>query len=996
MKGLFVIIFFCCRLSGYAQIAGQFLNFNSNNGLSQNSVHAIYRDHDGLVWLGTQDGLNSFDGKNFTIYKPQANDSTSLSDQFVLSIREDNDGFLWVGTRYGLNKLDKRTGKFTRFFISESEKSSFQSSYTDVVPTTKRSILFSWNQKLYMMNTRSNKISSLQYSGGRNYAFADDSLAIWYFNPEKGIFKVAGNNAGLPQKIGDTFTGHFSLGQVIATGNGKDLLAFGTHKSKVFIFNKKTFHWLPEIQLNSKINCLYFNINDSLFAGTDDGIYVIEGGKIVQYITNRKHESNSLPPGAILSVFQDSHNNLWAGTSSSGFVLYSQNFRNTQIIKPGLVNSNINAVAEDDVDIWLGTLNGLFRYNKQLGKAVAVQSSLSGKNITALTIDANNNIWLGINQEGLWKTDKSGNLLQKFTTGNSVLKTMQVLHLTADKEGRVFISTENGFYIFSDEAIVPAGLYEVPISEADGRRTGHYILHSYCDKDKNIWLSTNSRVIVFDKNLKLIKSIASSSDTNPIKRTLITGITQDHLGTMWIGTISKGIYSLNQRGQLTNYNTGYGLGSDVISSVETDNRGRIWATTSDGLYVFDTTYKQFFRLTQFYGVPSATFSSGSLYRSSTGKIYACSSAGLLIFNADSITLYNQSVSAKITDIKINGISIEKMSRPFLIKAYNKIISFQLGISEVFQLGNVIYQYRLTGVDKEWQTLPSGSNSISYNNLPYSKLNMQVRAASSLTALQSAPVESFIIENTAPFWQTTWFMFLCLTGILGAALFILQRYNSRKYLKQQQWIKSQEQLRSERERIAQDLHDNIGAYAAALITGFSRLESSQHEEKVHRQLGDLKDYASSILTNLRETIWVLHQPSLTIEAFAERFQNYVFKISKQYPGIDISIEQNISDNRRLAPRAALNIFRILQEALHNVFKHADASKVEVIFYCDTYLKVSVQDNGKGIMQNKQEDSFGLKNMQARADDIGFLLAIYSISGEGTHIELKENTANAASV
>ena len=112
-----------------AQDQQRFLVYDVKNGLSQNSVHAITRDKDGLVWIGTQDGLNSFDGSQFTSYKHNAEDSTSISDQFVLAIKEDAIGNLWVGTRNGLNYFNKRTKKFKRIYIEKIEQHLFQSHY---------------------------------------------------------------------------------------------------------------------------------------------------------------------------------------------------------------------------------------------------------------------------------------------------------------------------------------------------------------------------------------------------------------------------------------------------------------------------------------------------------------------------------------------------------------------------------------------------------------------------------------------------------------------------------------------------------------------------------------------------------------------------------------------------------------------------------------------------------------------------------------------------
>ena len=142
MKYLFLFTFFICSAAVLnAQSNYRFIAYNVSNGLSQNSVHCIYQDSDGKLWLGTQDGLNSFDGRNFKHYKYNAADSTTISDQFVLSIIEDAQGFLWVGTRSGLNRFNKRTGKFERIYLNANEQNIIGGTYGLLTASTHKEIL---------------------------------------------------------------------------------------------------------------------------------------------------------------------------------------------------------------------------------------------------------------------------------------------------------------------------------------------------------------------------------------------------------------------------------------------------------------------------------------------------------------------------------------------------------------------------------------------------------------------------------------------------------------------------------------------------------------------------------------------------------------------------------------------------------------------------------------------------------------------------------------
>lgn len=161
---LFLAAFSLYSPIGFAQLQTRFLNYGVKDGLSQNSVHAIFRDNEGLVWIGTQDGLNSFDGKNFTIYRHSETDSTTISDQFVLKIDQSADGTIWVGTRNGLNAFNKRTQKFRRYYLFPEEKHQFQSSYNDFKILDDGSILIQ-RDGLFILHDKTAKSRKISGSG---------------------------------------------------------------------------------------------------------------------------------------------------------------------------------------------------------------------------------------------------------------------------------------------------------------------------------------------------------------------------------------------------------------------------------------------------------------------------------------------------------------------------------------------------------------------------------------------------------------------------------------------------------------------------------------------------------------------------------------------------------------------------------------------------------------------------------------------------------------
>jgi signal transduction histidine kinase len=186
--------------------------------------------------------------------------------------------------------------------------------------------------------------------------------------------------------------------------------------------------------------------------------------------------------------------------------------------------------------------------------------------------------------------------------------------------------------------------------------------------------------------------------------------------------------------------------------------------------------------------------------------------------------------------------------------------------------------------------------------------------------------------------------------------------------------------NERRRIAADLHDNLGAHASVILSNAEELKNLSSSEK--EILDNLKLNASEIMTNLRDTIWALSKERITVTGISDRIKNYIQKLQPAFPSKQIRVKEAIQENHLLSPSLALNMFRIVQEAMHNSLKHSQADKIEISVESNHTVKIIVADNGKGFSGLGKQTGHGLQNMKTRAAEANLDLSIENNQPSGS--------------
>jgi len=265
-------------------------------------------------------------------------------------------------------------------------------------------------------------------------------------------------------------------------------------------------------------------------------------------------------------------------------------------------------------------------------------------------------------------------------------------------------------------------------------------------------------------------------------------------------------------------------------------------------------------------------------------------------------------------------------------------------------------------------------------------------------------ENTIIQQRFDLVQKTYWMYGIVALLLfGGMLWYINYKNNQRKQEQKMALALLEEKRIaekailvaqelERKRIAADLHDNLGAYAAAIssnVDHITMLDSNAGSNKVYEEL---KANSQAIVSQLNDTIWVLTKEVLALTAISDRLKVFILRLQNSYPNVQIDVKENIQTDRLLPPMQAFHLFKILQEAIINALKHSNGDSVTITIESDIDWKITIEDNGKGLpgKPNPTSGGNGLYNMKNRAKAAGWNIDWQSSSSGGTKVTIAATT------
>ena len=936
----------------------------TENGLPQNTVHAIAQTADGYIWIGTEEGLARFDGVKFTVFDKQ--NTPAIESNYIRSLLADRQGGLWIGTAQGLVRM--ANGKFTLFtrddgLPSETIQAVYEDRESNIWVATANGLGLLKTGGLTTFTAKERLIS-----GSIQALLEDSSGALWIATPY-GVGRLKDGkftNYTVRDGLGST-----SVRAIQEDKNGR--IWFGSLGGLTsFDGNRFTTYTTRDGLPNDRVISLQAERDGDLLIGTARGLCRFSNGRFSVF-----NAGEALATNTILSLLEDLEGNVWIGTESGGINLLKDTKFTTYTLRNGLSNDLVKSIYEDhEANIWIGTDGGglnVLRNGKLL--AYTTRDGVSSNVVLSLAGDNAGNLWVGT-PEGLNRFN--GGKFTKYTSADG-LASNDVRSLRLDRHGNLWIGTRGGLTRMKN------GVFKT-FTEVDGL-PNDLITTLHEDSKGNLWIGTFGGLgrLTNDEFTTFTTSDGLSSDA-------VISLHEDSDGTLWIGTNGGGLNRLKD-GKFATYTTRNGLLDDVVYRILEDGQNNLWLSCRKG--IFHVSKKELDDFASGASASIAPVAYGTAdgmvtrecsgggdpagWRGSDGKLWFPTIKGVAMIDPERLKTNSHAPPVVIEQIRIGDQSFAPSDR-LELPAGTTRFDLDYTAPSFVAPEKVRFRYKLEGFDKDW--IDSGTRRIAYyTNLRPGTYTFRV-IASNNDGVWNETGATMSLYLKPYFYQTYWFYALCLLAliILAWLLFRLRlrgvqaKFNA---------------VLAERTRIAREIHDNLAQEMSGVSVQLEVLARTMPPgaDAAMSALDRARRQVRHGIAEARRYVWELRSPALENNDLPAALAETARRLTQ-----DTSIHAQVEVNgtfRPLAQAVEGNLLRIGQEAINNAVKHAQAQRILVNLVFDAKrVQLIIRDDGHGFNNqatgNGREGHFGLIGMRERAQQIGGTLSIQSSNDSGTEV------------
>jgi ligand-binding sensor domain-containing protein len=916
-----------------------------SNSIGGSYIHELYRDHLDNLWISCDQAFDRYDPKNETF----RHYDLGLPAPVIRSIYEGKDGMMWLGTATGLIRLDPASGGKTYYRPGTGDLGSLQDPDVMSVGEDRRgNVWVATRTSLEMLNVQTGRVLKhiskvTSYSGA---SFHEDKFGTFWLVAHGGIFTLD------PQRERLTQLTHLG---------GVDLSTLGPVR----------------VLLEDRAGDMWFGTERS------GVIHLAHTGQVTEIFAHHAGQLNTLTSNRVISLFEDSCGDIWVGLNDAVPDIILRNgarfkaFPYLPSAQEGLQSPLVTVLFEEAPgQLLIGSTGALQRLDEKTGQYSTPLTFVPHTDVLDVFRESDRSMWFATT-DGLIRYNAKTGVVKgygKLDSSQPKLSSPHVQRILKDQHGRMWAATWGGLDLYLPESDSFRSYLKVNPSE-------NYSSIAEAP-DGTIWLGGIHGLEHFLPDTgNVVEYRYSGGAPGTLSDPRVNSLHFDKTGQLWVGTQNGLDWFDPASGKFVTFSEKSGLSGNVVSCILEDNKNHLWLSTNRGISRFDPGTKGFVTYSVVDGLPGLDFTGwGACAKGKDGQLFFGGFNGATAFWPDN-------VSDQIYDppIALSGFQIQNRQVPVgpgqpLSKAVSYADDAWLASSQnTFEIDFAVMNFRnpdsvrtrymLKGLNENWIEASSNQRSATYISLPPGTYTLRIQKMTNQGSW-SEPGLSFSVHIRRPWWDAP---LMRLAYFSALALIAWLSYTFRVEQLKTIFRTRLEARLAERTRMAREVHDTILQGLQGLVLYFSSATLLISDDDPQKALfTSAIERAESSLADGRDAVHEMRISPIGLAELPKAIEKFGSGLSP------IRGEEYIVISRSIIGDLGFDVdevFQILKEAVRNAFRHANGTRIVVTFNPEaTGLEITVADNGIGfplhvLSGNYIPRHWGIRGIQERAAAIG---------------------------